>query len=257
MLHALALHERVEPKGGRVTPTDPGLTTFQRLERPRLSLSIADRLEQAIVSGTLAGGNRLPSEQALADQFQVSCNVVREAFKVLEERGLIEILSGSGTFVRHPGPETTSDALQRYMRLTTGGASIRALFEARRILECANARLPAERADAEDVERLAACVAQMQDPQGSDATWTRADLEFHLGLAKATHNPFLQLLLEPLVRQIRGVIAGTRTNADPTLSGHLRLLDHIRCRDAQGAQDSMLEHLCLAEEARLQASASS
>ena len=144
MLHALALHKRVEAKGGRVTPTDPGLTTFQRLERPRLSLSIADRLEQAIVSGTFAGGSRLPSEQALADQFQVSRNVVREAFKVLEERGLIEILSGSGTFVRHPGPETTSDALQRYMRLTTGGASIRALFEARRILECANARLPAK-----------------------------------------------------------------------------------------------------------------
>lgn len=94
-------------------------------------------------------------------------------------------------------------------------------------------------------------MAQLQDLQGSDETWTRADLEFHLGLPKATHNPFLQVLLEPLVGQIRGVIAAARTNADPTLSGHVRLLDHIRCRDAQGAQDSMLEHLRLAEEAGL------
>jgi len=234
-----------------VNQTDPEVMAFQRLERPRLSLLVADRLEQAIVSGTFTGGARLPSEQALADKFQVSRNVVREAFKVLEERGLIEILSGSGTFVRHPGPEVTSDALQRYMRLTTGGASIRALFEARRILECANARLAAERADAEDIERLAACVARMQDPQGSDETWTRADVEFHLALAQATHNPFLQVLLEPLVGQIRGVITGSRTYADTTLSGHARLLDYIKRQDARRAQECMLQHLRLAEKARL------
>ena len=69
---------------------------FEKVAKPRLSQLVANQLEEAIISGAFDIGARLPSEQTLANQFGISRNVVREAFKILQERALIEIVSGSG-----------------------------------------------------------------------------------------------------------------------------------------------------------------
>src|SRR5690349_10707602 len=117
------------------------MKTFKKIERRPLSERVASEIEESIITGTFRVGSQLPSEQRLADQFGVSRNVVREAFKVLRERGLIEIQNGSGAYVRRPDSGITSDALGRYIRLMGAETSIEALYETRRILEGATARL--------------------------------------------------------------------------------------------------------------------
>src|SRR5436190_7356616 len=116
------------------------MKTFEKVERKRLPEQVAGEIEEAIIGGTFGVGSQLPSEQNLADQFGVSRNVVREAFKFLKERGLIEIHNGSGAYVCQPSGEATSNALGRYIRLLGAESSISALYEARRTLESANAR---------------------------------------------------------------------------------------------------------------------
>lgn len=226
------------------------MKAFEKIERPRLSQLIAEKLEEAIISGTFETGSRLPSEQALADQFGVSRNVVREAFKVLEERGLIEIITGSGTYVCQPSPHTATDALERYIRLIGADSSIEALAEARRILEGANARLVAQRANEQDLERLAVCLTRMEQHVDSIEEWAEADLDFHLAVAEATHNPFLSVLLEPLVGQLRNMIARASVVSPSSVTGlgpHRRLYQCIKNGDAEGAYQAMLEHISGAE----------
>jgi GntR family transcriptional regulator, transcriptional repressor for pyruvate dehydrogenase complex len=230
------------------------MKTFKKVERKRLPELVASEIEEAIIDGTFAIASQLPSEQNLADQFGVSRNVVREAFKFLQERGLIEILNGSGAYVCQPSSEATSNALGRYIRLLGAGASIAALYEARRTLEGANVRFAAQRADDEDLATLGGCIKRMEEHAGSIEKWSEADLDFHLAIAKATHNPFLRLLLEPLVDQLREVIAeGYRVPGavERGLQAHIRLFRCIKARDSEGAHQAIMEHLNDSE-ARLQ-----
>ncbi len=164
----------------------------------------------------------------------------------IEERGLIMITNGSGAFVAQPTSEATSNALSRYLRLTGAVTSRASLYETRRILEGANAQLAAERADSSDIAALANCVTRMREHSGSIERWSQADLEFHLTLAKATHNPFQSVLLEPLIDQLRDVIAEgylTPGAVATGLAAHAALIEHIQRFDAPAAYATIMQHL--------------
>jgi GntR family transcriptional repressor for pyruvate dehydrogenase complex len=226
------------------------MKTFKKIERRRLSELVASEIEEAIIEGAYATGSQLPSEQQLADQFGVSRNVVREAFKVLQERGLIQIVNGSGAFICQPNADATSSALGRYLRLM-GVKSPSALYEARRILEGANARLAAQRADEHDFRSLDDCITRMRDHAGSIEKWSEADLDFHMAIARATHNPLLSVLLEPLVDQLRDVIAegyGVPGAVERGLEGHIRICRCIQSRDVEKAYEATMQHLQYSEE---------
>lgn len=155
-------------------------------------------------------------------------------------------MNGSGAFVARPNVEATSQALGRYLRLDGVGASLSGLYETRRILEGANVRLAAERADEQDLERLERCLERMREHVGAVGAWAQADLEFHLALAHATHNPLLRVLLEPLIGQLHATIAGGYLAPGAPaigLAAHTRLLGYLRARDPDGAHTVMLEHL--------------
>jgi DNA-binding FadR family transcriptional regulator len=222
------------------------MKVFKKVERRRLPELVASEIEEAIMEGTFGVGKQLPSEQDLANQFGVSRNVVREAFKFLKERGLITILNGSGAYVSQPSGEHTSSALGRYIRFIGARNSIAALYEVRRILEGWNARFAAQRADPDDLQTLADCLQRMEQHAGSVAKWSEADLEFHLAIAKATHNPFLSVLLEPLVDQLHDVIVegyAVPGAVERGFEAHTKVLDCIQRRDADGAYEAIMEHL--------------
>ena len=217
---------------------------FGRMKRPRLSQLVADELEEAIISGIFELGSRLPSEEELAGQFEVSRNVVREALKILAERGLSESVSGSGTFVSVPDASAAVSALARYMRMTGAGSSARSLIEARRILEPANARLAATRASEQDLVDLGACIARMRQSADSIDDYAEADLEFHTALAQATHNEYLRILVEALGGQLRHeFVAAYLATQVGGIDEHVGLYEAIRLGDAEHAHEMMMTHL--------------
>jgi len=81
------------------------------VKRTRLSEQIAEQIQQIIVQGHLQAGDRLPPERELAEQLGVSRTVVREATKVLEERGLVKIVTGSGTYATRVQPSVVSQSI--------------------------------------------------------------------------------------------------------------------------------------------------
>ena len=225
---------------------------FKKVTKTRLYELIADEIQNAILTKAFSVGDRLPSEQSFAAQFDVSRNVIREALKVLQARGIVEVLDGSGAYVAQPNAGSVTNALGHYMRFIGVDSSIKSLYESRRILEGWNVRLAAERADAHDLEHLRHYLAQMQDNMvKSIDLWTDADLSFHIAIAKATHNIFLPLLLEPLVGQLRKVIAEGYLSPGAVVTGleaHQRVFDCISKQDAEGACVAMTDHLRDSEE---------
>ncbi len=219
---------------------------FEKIHRQPLSEIIATTIEESILSGTFAIGTQMPSEPAMSKQFGVSRNVVREAYKILQERGLLDIRDGNGAFVAQPDTTLTKNALGRYIRLIGVDSALDSLFESRIILEGSNARLAAMRATPEEIDELATHLARMHQNLEVSNLWTESDLDFHISVAKATHNPFQVLLLEPLVDQLREIIwEGFMTPGakDRGLEMHDKMFTCIQNGDPDGAYNAMIEHL--------------
>ncbi|MHB8628455.1 MAG: FadR/GntR family transcriptional regulator [Aggregatilineales bacterium] len=123
---------------------------------------------------------------------------------------------------------------------------IAALYEARRTMEGTNVRLAAQRATEHDLNQLAECVRRMTEHAGAIDKWAEADLDFHVGIARATQNPFLVVLLQPLVDRIRGVIAEgylVPGAVERGLEAHQHILAFIQNCDAEGAFQAIMAHL--------------
>jgi GntR family transcriptional repressor for pyruvate dehydrogenase complex len=229
------------------------LAAIQPLQRLSLFEALAAQIEEWILSGELEAGAKLPAEDSLARQFGVSRPVVREALAQLRERGLIETVSGSGTFVKHPDADHLTEAVLRHLRVAAGGTeSIAKVYEARLAIESTTARLAAERASDHDVEQIASRLESMRaaGDGGDVGLWTASDLGFHVDVARASHNPFLSTLLAPLVKVIEHGIAESFRSKRAIRSGleaHHRIFDHISQLDPAGAELAMRDHLADSE----------
>ncbi len=226
-----------------MTETDKAM--FSPISRePRLSDKVAELLLDTILSRRLQPGDRLPSERELGDQFGVSRTVIREAVRALAAKGVIDVKTGSGLRVSAVNAAAVSESIGLYLR---GRALEYAkVHEVRKLLEIEIAGLAAERATAEQIERLRANCEAMEQAIGEDVeTASRLDLEFHREIARATDNELYLLLLdsigEALLEIRRGNLAG---GAGPeTIVLHRRIYDRIAAHDREGAREAMARHL--------------
>ena len=111
--------------------------------RAKLSEQIADRLEDMILNEELEDSEKLPSEQTLAENFNVSKNVVRESLNTLKERGLVETRNGAGNYVTKPKADNLSDVISRMIVLDN--IDYRQIYDTRIVLETSACRRAARR----------------------------------------------------------------------------------------------------------------
>jgi GntR family transcriptional regulator, transcriptional repressor for pyruvate dehydrogenase complex len=247
-----------DPEGSRSPLFEPRaagaaelIVASSPVERVNLFEVVASQIEDAVLSGDLQDGTRLPSEGVLAKQFGVSRPIIREALARLRDRGLVKTVTGSGTFVRQPDVDHLAEALLRQLReARTDGESIRDLYEARIAIETMTAQLAAVRATERDHEAIVRHLETMRSAQGDRDRWTDADFKFHLAISTASHNPFLSTLLAPLGRVIQRSIFETQSaRAVPTaIRMHDEIWDAIRRKDAIAAGDAMRRHLLDAQQ---------
>jgi DNA-binding FadR family transcriptional regulator len=228
-----------------------GPDVIQPLQRLSLLEALGAEIEEWILSGTLETGAKLPSEESLSRQFRVSRPVVREALAQLRERGLLETMTGSGTFVRQPDADRLTETVVRHLRVAVAGTeSLAKVYEARLAIESTTARLAAERGNDHDLAHIESQLDAMRQAAKDEQRWTEADLGFHVAVAEASHNPFLSTLLAPLVKVIEQTIAASfrsRRAVRAGLQAHEHILDRIREHDAAGAEQAMRDHLADSE----------
>lgn len=171
------------------------------IRRESLSKQVSHELEKMIESGEYPVGSKIPPEPDLMQMFQVSRNTIREAIQGLTLAGLLETKQGNGTFVR------SSNRFEANMKQKYEKVSIEDISEARKCIEITIAHLAALRCQESDIETITECFIKRKNLKVSDRENTKADIEFHMAIAKACHNIILIDLYQSISSYLESHIA--------------------------------------------------
>lgn len=175
---------------------------FRYAKSNRVFEDIVEQIQEAILEGKLQEGEKLPAERELQEIFKTSRGTLREALRVLEQRGLIEIKRGvsGGVVVKKITTDEISESLALLIRSQT--VSINHLIEFRKDVEGLVASVAAERATEEDIEQLKQLLAKASTHLSNDASdweaFIRIDRKLHLEIAKITGNPLYIYILQTI-----------------------------------------------------------
>jgi len=221
---------------------------YSAIQSSRLYEQIIEQIQGRIMEGKVRPGDKLPSERELAEQFGVSRTAVREAVKAMREKGLLEVQPGRGTFVTDLTGGTTEvmrDSLSLIVKISLGN-DLGKLVQVRTLLEPGIAALAAEMATPLDLETMQQAVNVMDTAMTSTDAYVEADLAFHLALARATQNPLIPVLIDPIVdllREQRKRIFLVEGGPERGQYHHKQILAAIRRGDAATASQAMCAHL--------------
>jgi GntR family transcriptional regulator, transcriptional repressor for pyruvate dehydrogenase complex len=228
---------------------DNGDGLFKSAKSNRVCEHIVDQIRDAIFDGRLRPGDRLPSEKDLIEEFRVSRGTLREALRSLEGLGVLEVRKGvsGGPYVTEIGVERAKENLASYFQFKN--LTIQNLVEVRLLLEPAIAAKVASKITDDDLEKLAElnkkCSRSLRSKIPSDLH--EDFLEFHRIVASVTENPILTFLLDVIKNlPVVGLDAGrkpTRKSAQSILEGHARILDALREKNPEKAQEEVTKHI--------------
>jgi DNA-binding FadR family transcriptional regulator len=211
---------------------------------PRRGLhgAVVHEIGTRILRGELLPGDTLPSEEELGGEPGISRTVIREAVKVLAAKGLVVSRPKTGTHVRERRfwNLMDPDVLAWRLEAEPNDAFFLDVFELRRLIEPAAARLAAERASAEEIEALttayeAMAAAGVDDPDA----YLAADVTFHAIILEACHNELLGHLGSTLRAVFRATFTRTIESARETAPMHGVVLEGIAARDPDKAERIM------------------
>ncbi len=234
--------------GAASVPVDGGKgELLSRVSIGRISEMIVDQIRLLIRQGQLQAGDRLPSERELCERFGVSRVTVREALRVLEASGLVEIRVGArgGAFVSVPSSRRVGEGISDLITL----ASLEAVevTEARMVFELGIVPLVCERATEQDIAELyEICDRSDAALQGDEYPLTLS-AEWHTRYAQATHNRAVLMLVEslhgPLLMSLEKARHVVPVHGRLGVEEHRALVDAIAARDADRATELMRTHL--------------
>ena len=209
----------------------------------KVSDRIIDQIRDAVLSGRLKPGDRLASEKELIAQFEVSKATMREALRVLEAMGLVEIRKGTqgGVFVAEVDMKTTVHGIMNFLHFKS--VSVRDITMLRFMIEPSVAHLASLVRSQEDIDNLTEILEQHD---GDRATVAGREIGFHRYLARMAGNPMLILImdfLDNLLRDLKDHMDLPPEFYSSIKESHRRILDCIINEDCAGARREMAADL--------------
>ena len=153
-----------------------------------LPMATAQKVKMMIIQRDMKPGDRLPTENEMAQLFGVSRSTLREAMKILRAENVVVIRQGSGTFVS-AGTGIGEDPLG--LHFTDQKNLLQNLFETRMLIEPQITALAVQRATPQDIRNLERIVKQMDEIQINSTATAEMDVQFHTAVAECTHNDVL------------------------------------------------------------------
>ena len=214
------------------------------LQRSTLVHSVTEQLRLMILGGDIAPGAYLPSRKELARRFGVGISTVHEAIQALTALGLVASHPGKGTWVREDALDGLIHPAEFESRM--GKLDAELVYEARSVMEVALTEFAAERAEPEDVERIWAALAAMEEAAEDIAAFVEADLDFHLAVANAGKSGLLEqfyyLSRQLLSKAITDLVVqpGVR---EESIRFQQAIAEAIEQRDPRPARQAAQDHM--------------
>ncbi len=214
-----------------------------------LANALAGELVQRIVRGQYPPGSGMPSESALCEGYSVSRTVVREAVKMLQEKGLVQVRRGSGTVVN---PEVAWNMLDELVltAIVTEDSGLDVLDDlvvTRRLLESDMAHVAARQADDGVIEQLRQLVDAMDALVDDPIAYGDKDREFHDTIMVSSGNRISRAVVRAMESQVvntaRYVGQIRRDLCVASNNGHRNVYLRIAAHDPDGAAEAMFNHI--------------
>lgn len=215
------------------------------IKRVKVGEQVFLQLKKMLIDGEWLPGSKIPSENELAELFNVSRITVRQALQRLNALGLIETRLGEGSFVKDI---TVGDSMNELIPIMyLGDQSTSQVFEFRLIIETGCARLAAQRATSKDVKELKRLLQKMKDCSEKNDYYGfgNADLAFHLKIADMTQNTLFvktnSIVQDILEASMHKVIE--KMGFDNGIYYHEQIIDAFEKNDAKKAEQMMQKHI--------------
>jgi GntR family transcriptional repressor for pyruvate dehydrogenase complex len=212
----------------------PALTT--PVPRGSLVTFVVKRIKEALLNGEINPGDFLPPEAELAKNLNVGKSSVREALKMLQALGVIEVRRGQGTAIcKEPGEEAINPLI---FQLLMEQRRIQDLIDLRMIFEPGITVLAMKRATEAEIEAIRETVERLQKSIEEGDPVAEDDLAFHFAVLNATHNPFVVRIGKTILQLFKSSInTSMRTIPEIALRDHKRILEAFVRKD----EDQLVE----------------
>lgn len=217
------------------------------IKRPaKMGETIADAIADEILARNLPPGTRLSNEAEMVEQYGAGRGTVREAMRLLEADGLIEVRPGlnGGPVVREPNVERVARRLSILLRLS--GSTFGSVIDARAGIEPSLALHAAEAATEEQLTELRASVERLAAAVPTGEGFVDENAHFHNLIAQASCNPILHTFWLAIRSIIDGQEVGMRYDEPARVAvvkAHRKILDRLEARDGPGAAAAMDRHV--------------
>jgi GntR family transcriptional regulator, transcriptional repressor for pyruvate dehydrogenase complex len=218
------------------------------IEKQRVADEIVEQLRSLILTGEYSPGSKLPPERELAKQLGVNRASLREALKKLEHLGLVRIRQGDGTRIENFMETAGIELISHLIPITAGARPdiIRDVLEFRQIFGCEIARMAAERATDDDLERLREIAEKVKGFELGADELLQLDFEFYVVLAQAARNQVMALLINTVrsaVHSYAPVMVHLNGPAEEVIEQQRALIAAIEVRDPAAAAAAAEAHL--------------
>ena len=231
------------------------------ISKTRAYEQAADQIASRIREGVWQPGDRLPSERDLALQLGISRGSTREALRVLEAMGWLEIRPGDGTIVRDRSAKGNGASPEQLL----AGVSVEVgdLWEVRKLIEPGAAYLAAERGGTDELAAIEEVLNRTEElvKGGGRVELGRANPDFHMAVAWASGNAMIAHVQRMLVgAELQAVQSGNHEDRTPqqvakTLAEHRQIFEEIRAGRPKEAERAAFDHLVTSWMATWRASA--
>ena len=216
---------------------------YQPIKQVKISTLIVDQIKAHIIKGNLNPGDPLPSERELMSLFNVSRSSLREALKILDTIGFVEISQRKRTRVKSIVPNDFIEPIRHLLKEDMD--TVLEVHDVRRCLESWNAYYAAERATKEDIELLRKNLESMEEGIPKKQSLIDDDAAFHLAISSASHNKIqthLMFSIYALIQSTVGICYETNESWD-ILEEHRVIYQAIKDKNPMLAREKMHIHL--------------
>ena len=225
---------------------------FLKAQSSRVFENVIQQIEDAILSGDYAPGDRLPSEKQLISMLDVSRGTLRESLRALEQKGLIDIRPGAkgGIFVRELNSDQMIQSLGLFLK--SQKITLNQLAQFREDLEGVTAARASECCDQKQQKELNSLIdsALALNKQGTShwSQFMQADQAIHMAIAKIAGNPLHYFFLETVhsffhAPNVRAYLPRTGEVMDLTMDSLGRIVTAVKSANPSSAQDLAREHV--------------
>lgn len=225
---------------------NPNSDGLQQIQKPSIMDLVVERIRAAVHFGYFLPGDQLPPERDIAEILGVSRANVNQAMKTLRDEGYL--VSKRGPTGAAIVTSLKKPAKKRQDELLKNKAQFHQLMEFRAENEALAASLAAQRRTQADLQAISASIELMATCEDA-ARFRRYDLEFHLAVARASNNPYVEHVVQ-LARDHLFLLIGDFNDVilSSTLNAHRKVYLAIKNADSAGAEAAMRDHLTESEQ---------